>query len=139
VHGGGRRLEQFQERYSSLDELLQEEDDAYYDSDSDSNSISGRSSISGGGGGGNATPPFFYGTHYSCAGYVLHYLARMQPFTDLAISLQGGRFDQADRLFLDINASWMSASRDNLQDVRYLCCPVLSCPILSYPVPLLQF
>ena len=89
--GNGRRLTQFQERYASLDELMHEEE--YCDSDSDGNSISGRSSISGGGGG-VATPPFFYGTHYSCAGYVLHYLARMQPFTDLAISLQGGRFDR---------------------------------------------
>ena len=33
--------------------------------------------------------PFHYGTHYSCSGYVLQYLVRMQPFSDLARQLQG--------------------------------------------------
>lgn len=65
-------------------------------------------------------PPFHYGTHYSCAAYVLNYLLRLEPFSRLAISIQGGKFDLADRLFNDIGASWRSASRDNLQDVREL-------------------
>jgi hypothetical protein len=67
-----------------------------------------------------ATPPFFYGTHYSCAGYVLYYLMRLQPFSRMAISLQGGQFDKPDRLFKALEHSWHSASRDNLQDVREL-------------------
>ncbi|CAN0494576.1 unnamed protein product, partial [Laminaria digitata] len=65
-------------------------------------------------------PPFHYGTHYSCAGYILHYLLRLEPFTRLALALQGGRFDKADRLFRDIRSSWESASSENLQDVREL-------------------
>lgn len=91
-----------------------------------------------------SSPPFFYGTHYSCAGYVLHYLMRLQPYTSMALALQvqlivrimlltvminaqaififfqGGCFDKADRLFLSIENSWLSASRENLQDVREL-------------------
>lgn len=67
-----------------------------------------------------ATPPFFYGTHYSCAGYVLYYLMRLQPFSRMAISLQGGQFDKPDRLFKALQHSWQSASQDNLQDVREL-------------------
>ncbi len=65
-------------------------------------------------------PPFFYGTHYSCAGYVLHYLLRLEPFSHLALALQGGTFDKADRLFRDVKSSWDSASKENLQDVREL-------------------
>ncbi|CAB1115290.1 unnamed protein product [Ectocarpus sp. CCAP 1310/34] len=55
-----------------------------------------------------------------CAGYILHYLLRLEPFTKLALALQGGRFDKADRLFRDVRSSWESASRENLQDVREL-------------------
>jgi len=65
-------------------------------------------------------PPFHYGTHYSCAAYVLYYLMRLEPFSRLALSLQGGRFDVADRLFHDVGRSWKSASSENLQDVREL-------------------
>jgi len=65
-------------------------------------------------------PPFFYGTHYSCAGYVLHYLVRLQPYTNMSLALQGGHFDKPDRLFYHVENSWKSASQDNLQDVREL-------------------
>ena len=65
-------------------------------------------------------PPFHYGTHYSCAAYVLYYLMRLEPFSRLALSLQGGRFDVADRLFHCVRSSWLSASAENLQDVREL-------------------
>lgn len=68
----------------------------------------------------NEPPPFHYGTHYSCAGYVLYYLLRLEPYTRLHLALQGGKFDKSDRLFRDIKSSWESASRDNLQDVREL-------------------
>lgn len=33
-------------------------------------------------------PKFMYGTHYSSAGVVLHYLVRQEPFTTLHINLQ---------------------------------------------------
>ncbi|EED88977.1 predicted protein, partial [Thalassiosira pseudonana CCMP1335] len=69
---------------------------------------------------GDGPPPFHYGTHYSCAAYVLYYLMRLEPFSRLALSLQGGKFDVADRLFHNIGSSWNSASQDNLQDVREL-------------------
>ena len=69
---------------------------------------------------GDGPPPFHYGTHYSCAAYVLYYLMRLEPFSRLALSLQGGKFDVADRLFHNIGASWSSASAENLQDVREL-------------------
>ena len=32
-------------------------------------------------------PAFHYGSHYSSAGVVLHYLLRLEPFTTLAIEL----------------------------------------------------
>ncbi|OMJ76970.1 hypothetical protein SteCoe_23556 [Stentor coeruleus] len=51
---------------------------------------------------------FHYGSHYSSAGIVLHYLVRIDPYTDLAKGLQGGNFDVADRLFYSIEASWES-------------------------------
>ncbi|KAG7390907.1 hypothetical protein PHYPSEUDO_006391 [Phytophthora pseudosyringae] len=66
------------------------------------------------------TPSFHYGTHYSCSAYVINYLIRLEPFTALALELQGGVFDHPDRLFRSIPASWTSASRDNFQDVREL-------------------
>lgn len=44
-------------------------------------------------------PKFHYGSHYSSCGIVLFYLIRMEPFTSLALNLQSGRFDHADRLF----------------------------------------
>ncbi|RLN79412.1 hypothetical protein BBJ28_00005415 [Nothophytophthora sp. Chile5] len=66
------------------------------------------------------TPAFHYGTHYSCSAYVVNYLIRLEPFTALALELQGGDFDHPDRLFRSIPSSWASASRENLQDVREL-------------------
>ena len=35
-------------------------------------------------------PKFMYGTHYSSAGVVLHYLVRQEPFTSLHVNLQVG-------------------------------------------------
>eukprot|EP00804_Cyclotella_cryptica_P015187 CCRYP_000744-RB/>CCRYP_000744-RB protein AED:0.05 eAED:0.05 QI:7934/0.25/0.4/1/0.25/0.4/5/0/1230 len=64
---------------------------------------------------GDGPPPFHYGTHYSCAAYVLYYLMRLEPFSRLALSLQGGKFDVADRLFHNVGASWTSASAENLK------------------------
>jgi hypothetical protein len=51
---------------------------------------------------------FHYGSHYSSAGVVLHYLVRIDPFTEMAKSLQGGTFDVPDRLFYSIEAAWES-------------------------------
>ena len=90
---GPERAQQFKERYEALEASYVSEEEP---------------------------PPFHYGTHYSCAAYVLYYLMRLEPFSRLALSLQGGRFDVADRLFHNIGSSWKSASTENLQDVREL-------------------
>jgi hypothetical protein len=36
-------------------------------------------------------PKFLYGSHYSSGGTTLYYLLRMEPFTELAIELQGSQ------------------------------------------------
>jgi len=90
---GEERAQQFRDRFEALQQTYINDDDP---------------------------PPFHYGTHYSCAAYVLYYLMRLEPFSRLALALQGGRFDVADRLFHNIGSSWKSASEENLQDVREL-------------------
>ncbi|XP_044160987.1 neurobeachin-like protein 1 isoform X2 [Bufo gargarizans] len=62
---------------------------------------------------------FHYGTHYSNAAGVMHYLIRVEPFTTLHIQLQSGRFDCADRQFHSIPATWQ-ALVDNPNDVKEL-------------------
>lgn len=64
-------------------------------------------------------PKFHYGSHYSSAGTVLYYLVRVEPFTTLSIQLQGGKFDHADRMFLDIGATWNGVLED-MSDVKEL-------------------
>ncbi|XP_047315623.1 BEACH domain-containing protein C2 [Impatiens glandulifera] len=64
-------------------------------------------------------PKFHYGSHYSSAGTVLYYLFRMEPFTTLAIQLQGDKFDHADRMFSDIGATWNGVLED-MSDVKEL-------------------
>ncbi|KAF2398110.1 beach-domain-containing protein [Trichodelitschia bisporula] len=68
----------------------------------------------------DGAPPFHYGTHYSSAMIVASYLIRLQPFVQSYLLLQGGSFDHADRLFYSIEKAWLSASRDNMGDVREL-------------------
>ncbi|XP_062854156.1 neurobeachin-like protein 1 [Trichomycterus rosablanca] len=62
---------------------------------------------------------FHYGTHYSNAAGVMHYLLRVEPFTSLHIQLQSGRFDCADRQFHSIPATWQTLM-DNPNDVKEL-------------------
>ncbi|KAL6737025.1 hypothetical protein Aduo_010703 [Ancylostoma duodenale] len=66
------------------------------------------------------TPPYMYGTHYSSAMIVVSYLVRLEPFTQQFLSLQGGHFDLADRMFHSIGDAWTSASRNNMADVKEL-------------------
>ncbi|ETE68362.1 Neurobeachin-like protein 2, partial [Ophiophagus hannah] len=54
------------------------------------------------------TDKFHYGTHYSNAAGVMHYLIRIEPFTTLHIQLQSGRFDCADRQFHSVPAAWQA-------------------------------
>ncbi|KAL1921842.1 uncharacterized protein VTP21DRAFT_10484 [Calcarisporiella thermophila] len=64
--------------------------------------------------------PFHYGTHYSSAMIVCSFLIRLEPFTQHFLTLQGGHFDHADRLFHSLGLAWESASRVNMSDVREL-------------------
>ena len=64
-------------------------------------------------------PKFHYGTHYSTAAGVLHYLVRMEPFTSLHIKLQSGRFDVSNRQFHSFDATWNSIY-NNGSDVKEL-------------------
>jgi factor associated with neutral sphingomyelinase activation len=49
---------------------------------------------------------YLYGTHYSCPGYVIGFLVRMNP--QWMIKFQGGKFDNPNRLFKGINKEWNS-------------------------------
>ncbi|XP_060638681.2 neurobeachin-like protein 2 [Anolis sagrei] len=62
---------------------------------------------------------FHYGTHYSNAAGVMHYLIRTEPFTTLHIQLQSGRFDCSDRQFHSIPAAWQ-VRMENPVDVKEL-------------------
>ncbi|CAM6090221.1 unnamed protein product [Calypogeia fissa] len=64
-------------------------------------------------------PKFHYGSHYSSAGTVVYFLVRLEPYSSLAISLQGGKFDHADRMFSDIPATWNGVLED-MSDVKEL-------------------
>ncbi|KAI1886215.1 hypothetical protein AGOR_G00211700 [Albula goreensis] len=62
---------------------------------------------------------FHYGTHYSNAAGVMHYMIRAEPFTSLHIQLQSGRFDCADRQFHSVAAAWQ-ARMESPADVKEL-------------------
>ncbi|XP_057661633.1 neurobeachin isoform X4 [Diorhabda carinulata] len=64
-------------------------------------------------------PPFHYGTHYSTAAFVYNWLIRLEPFTTMFLSLQGGKFDYPNRLFSSISLSWKNCQRDT-SDVKEL-------------------
>ncbi|KAG5191488.1 BEACH domain-containing protein, partial [Tribonema minus] len=67
-----------------------------------------------------AIPKFMYGSHYSSAGIVLHYLVRQEPFTSMHIALQGGHFDCPDRLFFDVAQVRRPVSQLSMSDVKEL-------------------
>jgi hypothetical protein len=64
-------------------------------------------------------PPFHFGSHYSCAGFVIGFLMRLEPFTTYHRRLQKGKFDHPDRLFDSIEATYRSCTT-NPHDVREL-------------------
>ncbi|PWZ18278.1 BEACH domain-containing protein B [Zea mays] len=64
-------------------------------------------------------PSFYYGSHYSSMGIVLHYMLRLEPFTTLHLNFQGGKFDHADRLFQSIESAYIN-SLSNTSDVKEL-------------------
>ncbi|CAE8595330.1 unnamed protein product [Polarella glacialis] len=64
-------------------------------------------------------PPYHYGTHYSTPAFVMHWMVRLQPFTQLAQDLQGGHHDVADRIFYSLPESSRSCLTE-MSDVREL-------------------
>lgn len=62
---------------------------------------------------------FLYGSHYSSSAAVMFYLLRLEPFTTFHISLQGGKFDHADRQFLSFSNLWKSVTTST-SDVKEL-------------------
>ncbi|CAD6338666.1 unnamed protein product [Miscanthus lutarioriparius] len=64
-------------------------------------------------------PSFYYGSHYSSMGIVLHYMLRLEPFTALHLNFQGGKFDHADRLFQSIESAYIN-SLSSTSDVKEL-------------------
>ena len=60
------------------------------------------------------TPPYHYGTFYSSAMIVASYLVRLEPFAQHFLSLQGGHFDLADRMFHSIEEAWLVLLTKNL-------------------------
>ena len=63
--------------------------------------------------------PYFFGSNYSNPVYVCHFLMRIFPFTQIAIELQGSKFDHPERLFLSVEDSF-SFSVTQKTDVREL-------------------
>jgi hypothetical protein len=64
--------------------------------------------------------PFHYGSHYSNVGSVLHFLVRLEPFTQYFIDFQGGRFDVPDRAFHSLKQTWLLSSQISTSDVKEL-------------------
>jgi hypothetical protein len=63
--------------------------------------------------------PSHYFTHYSSPAVTLYFLIRLPPYTTLAILLQGGHFDHADRMFHSVQATFKAVTTST-QDVREL-------------------
>ena len=57
--------------------------------------------------------------HHLAVEQVLYYLVRIEPYSTLAIQLQGGKFDHADRMFFDISSTWNGVLED-MSDVKEL-------------------
>ena len=65
-------------------------------------------------------PPYFYGTHYSAPlACVLYFMVRMEPFTQLHVSMQDNHFDMSDRLFFDADVT-CHCCLENLPEVKEL-------------------
>jgi hypothetical protein len=75
----------------------------------------------------DTVPKFMYGSHYSSAGVVLHYMVRQEPFTTLAINLQGGRFDCPDRVFFELSRTWDNCN-ESMSDVKEMIPELFCCP-----------
>eukprot|EP00002_Diphylleia_rotans_P011722 TRINITY_DN2309_c0_g1_i1.p1 TRINITY_DN2309_c0_g1~~TRINITY_DN2309_c0_g1_i1.p1 ORF type:complete len:3326 (+),score=660.44 TRINITY_DN2309_c0_g1_i1:133-10110(+) len=64
--------------------------------------------------------PYHYGSHYSNVGSVLHFLLRLEPYTQYFVELQSGHFDLPDRMFYSIEHLWNHCSSGSMSDVKEL-------------------
>ena len=64
--------------------------------------------------------PYYFGSHYSNALYINHYLMRLFPYASALIELQGNKFDDPQRLFHNLHLTFTSATGQK-SDVRELC------------------
>lgn len=53
-----------------------------------------------------AVESFHIGSHYSSPPLTSYYLLRCKPFDSLALSLQGGKFDTPDRIFVSVKHTY---------------------------------
>jgi len=60
---------------------------------------------------------FHSGSHYSNPAIVLHYMARVSPYIDALVELQGMNHDNPDRIFYSLEESYRNALNDHA-DVR---------------------
>ena len=63
--------------------------------------------------------PHIFGSHYSNPAYVTHYNVRLFPYTFTSIQIQENGFDIADRLFINIDKSYINCCTEK-SDIREL-------------------
>lgn len=85
--------------------------------------------------------PYLYGSHYSNIGTVLHFMVRLEPFSQYLIEFQGitlliwllnfvgGKFDLPDRIFHCIDTTWKLSSEISNADVKELIPEFYNLPI----------
>ena len=63
--------------------------------------------------------PYIFGSHFSNSAYTSHYLVRLFPFTLTGIEIQGNSFDAPDRLFININKSFLNtvSEKSDLREI----------------------
>ena len=69
----------------------------------------------------------FYGSHYSSPAIIIHFLLRIQPFSNLHLELHNG-FDHKDRLFYSIQNEWESSSSKSNHNVEELIPEIFQIP-----------
>lgn len=79
----------------------------------------------------DSVPAFHYGTHYSTQAFTLGWLFRLEPFSTFFLRLQGGHFDQPDRLFHSLGEAWQACQRDS-HNVKELIPELFYLPEMFY-------
>jgi hypothetical protein len=82
--------------------------------------------------------PYFFGSHFSNATYVSHYLCRLFPYSLTMIEIQGTDFDCPERLFLNIQKSLYSSLTEKT-DLREMIPELYTIPELFLNINNLNF